>query len=97
MKVLMINGSPRPQGNSELLCQEFCRGAEAAGHQVEEIALRDKVIYPCKACYACFRTGRCVQKDAMAEILEKTQGGAGAGVGNPYVFSHPERPVEGDD
>ena len=41
---------------------------------MEEIALRDKVIYPCKACYACFRTGRCVQKDAMAEILEKTQG-----------------------
>ena len=74
MKVLMINGSPRPQGNSELLCQEFRRGAEAAGHQVEEIALREKVIHPCKACYACFRTGSCVQKDAMAEILEKTQG-----------------------
>ena len=52
MKVLMINGSPRPQGNSELLCQEFRRGAEAAGHQVEEIALREKVIHPCKACFS---------------------------------------------
>ena len=38
MKVLMINGSPRPQGNSELLCQEFRRGAEAEGNKVEEIA-----------------------------------------------------------
>lgn len=73
MKVLVINGSPRAKGNSDLLCDEFIRGAEETGHQVEKISLREKEISLCKACYACFRTGRCVQKDDMAEILEKAE------------------------
>lgn len=73
MKVLVINGSPRAKGNSDLLCDEFIRGAEEAGNQVEKISLREKEISPCKACYACFRTGSCVQKDDMAEILEKAE------------------------
>lgn len=73
MKVLVVNGSPRAKGNSDLLCDEFIRGAREAGHNVEKISLREKNISYCKACYACFRTGRCVQKDDMAEILEKAQ------------------------
>ena len=73
MKVLVINRSPRANGNSDLLCDEFIRGAEEAGNQVEKISLREKEIFPCKACYACFRTGSCVQKDDMAEILEKAE------------------------
>ena len=71
MKVLVINGSPRAKGNSDLLCDEFLRGAREAGHQVEKISLREKNIGPCKACYACFKTGRCVQRDDMEDVLEK--------------------------
>lgn len=73
MHVLIINGSPRAKGNSDLLCDEFMRGAKEAGHQVEKISLREKSICPCLACYACFKTGFCVQKDDMGEILEKIQ------------------------
>ena len=73
MRVLVINGSPRTKGNSDLLCDEFIRGAEEAGHQVEKISLREKKIAPCRACYACFKTVACVQKDDMAEILEKAE------------------------
>lgn len=73
MNVLVINGSPRAKGNSDILCDEFIRGAEEAGHQVEKISLREKKIFPCKACYACFRTGSCVQKDDMTEILRKAE------------------------
>ena len=73
MKVLVINGSPREKGNSDLLCDEFIRGAEEGGHQVEKIFLRSREIHPCRACYACFRTGSCVQKDDMAEILDKAE------------------------
>lgn len=43
MKVLVINGSPRAKGNSDILCDEFIRGAEEAGHQVEKISLREKI------------------------------------------------------
>ncbi len=73
MNILVVNGSPRKNGNSELLCKEFARGALEAGNRVDEVYLREKTVMPCRACYACFSTGECVQKDDMAEILEKTQ------------------------
>lgn len=73
MKVLVINGSPRKKGNSDLLCDEFLRGARETGHQVEKISLREKAITPCRACYACFKTGRCVQQDDMEDVLEKVE------------------------
>ena len=69
--VLIISSSPRKGGNSDLLCDEFFRGAEDAGNQVEKIFIRDKKIGYCNACYACGKTGKCVIKDDMAEILEK--------------------------
>ncbi|GAB6869180.1 hypothetical protein JCM16496A_15850 [Bacteroides rodentium JCM 16496] len=41
-KVLILSSSPRRNGNSDLLCNEFMRGAAEAGHQVEKIFLNDK-------------------------------------------------------
>lgn len=73
MKVLVVNGSPRAQGNSDLLCDALIRGAVQAGHMVEKVSLREKQIHPCKACYACFQTGRCAQQNDMADILQKAQ------------------------
>lgn len=70
-KIVVINGSPRVRGNSDLLCDEFMRGAREAGHQVEKISLRENDVHPCRACYACFKTGTCVQKDDMTVILQK--------------------------
>ncbi len=71
--VLIISASPRKNGNSDILCHRFKEGAEEAGHQAELISLYEKNIEFCRACYACFRTGKCVLKDDMAEILEKMQ------------------------
>lgn len=71
-KVLVLSGSPRKGGNSELLCDQFMRGASEAGHQTEMISLRDKQINYCTACDACQKNGgTCVQKDDMAKILDK--------------------------
>ncbi len=71
-KVLIISASPRKGGNSDTLCGQFMRGAKESGHQVEKIFLRDKKINFCLACDGCKRNGgRCVQKDDMAEILDK--------------------------
>lgn len=86
MKVLVINGSPRKKGNSDLLCDEFIRGAEESGNQVEKISLREKEIRPCRACYACFKTGFCVQKDDMADILEKVQAAKVLLLASPTYF-----------
>lgn len=71
-KVLVLSGSPRKGGNSDLLCDEFVRGAKERGNEVEKIFLRDKEIGYCTACYYCRDTGKgCAIKDDMAEILDK--------------------------
>ena len=67
--VLILASSPRTKGNSEILCEEFARGAREAGHKVELIPLRKKEVKPCVACEACRKNGVCSQKDDMAEIL----------------------------
>ena len=69
--VLILAGSPRRGGNSDLLCDAFARGAREAGHQVEKLYVQGQKIAPCLACYGCRGTGVCVQKDDMAAILDK--------------------------
>ncbi len=70
--VLILSGSPRPNGNSDLLCNEFMRGAQEAGHAVEKIRIAAKNIGYCRACYFCNdHKGQCAVRDDMAEILEK--------------------------
>ena len=71
-KVLILSGSPRKGGNSDILCDEFARGAQEAGNEVEKIRVASKKIYPCSACYYCRdHGGECVHKDNMAEVLQK--------------------------
>lgn len=70
-KVLILSGSPRKNGNSDILCDEFARGAMEAGHDVEKLRVAEKNIGYCHACYACRDTGVCAIKDDMAEILQK--------------------------
>ena len=45
-KVLIISSSPRKGGNSDLLCDEFMKGAIEAGNEVEKIFLKDKTVTP---------------------------------------------------
>lgn len=70
-KVLVLSGSPRLGGNSDLLCDEFIRGAKEAGNEVKKIRVAVKKVAPCLGCYFCKdHGGECAQKDDMAEILE---------------------------
>ncbi len=50
---------------------EFMKGAIESGNSAEKIYLYDNNISFCRACYACFKTGKCVIQDDMSEILEK--------------------------
>ena len=71
-KVLILSGSPRKGGNSDILCDEFLKGAVEAGHQVEKIRVAEKKIAYCQGCYFCAKNGgRCVFNDDMTAILEK--------------------------
>lgn len=70
-KVLILSGSPRKGGNSDILCDEFAKGALESGNEVEKIRVAEKNITYCRACYACKENGVCVIKDDMAELLQK--------------------------
>lgn len=63
-KVLILSGSPRKDGNSDLLCSEFMRGAQESGNEVQKIFVRSKKIVPCNACYYCRdHGGKCALND----------------------------------
>ena len=69
--VLVISTSPRRNGNSALLAEEFARGAQEVGNIVEKISLHDKTIGFCKGCLACQKTQRCVIQDDADAIAQK--------------------------
>ena len=71
-KVLILSGSPRKGGNSDILCDEFQKGAESVGNQVEKIFVAEQKISPCTGCYYCKdHDGKCVFQDGMADLLQK--------------------------
>lgn len=70
-KVLIISSSPRKGGNSDLLCDQFLKGAQEAGHQTEKIFLAAHKINYCLGCGVCNNTHECVQKDDMKPLLNK--------------------------
>ena len=70
-KVLVISTSLRENSNSESLADEFVRGAQDSGNQVEKVSLRGKSISFCRGCFACLKAGRCVIDDDASVIAEK--------------------------
>lgn len=69
--VLIISSSLRKGSNSEVLADEFLKGAKEAGHNAEKISLAGKTINFCKGCLACNKTLKCVICDDSREIVEK--------------------------
>lgn len=74
--VLIINGSVRPEGNTDVLVQYLIKGTEKAGFVCEELKLRELVIKDCDGCYQCIKTGKCFILDDMQAVynsIEKAQ------------------------
>lgn len=69
-KVVIVSSSPRKGGNSDSLCDQFAKGALEAGHHIEKIRLSELKIGYCAGCYACAKTGMCVQKDDARPVLD---------------------------
>ena len=71
-KIIVLIGSGRKDGNTDLLARAFVKGAEV-NHQVEAISVADYKVNPCIGCNTCFnREGhRCFQNDVMQQIYGK--------------------------
>lgn len=71
-KVLILEGSARKNGNTDLLSNEFINGAESVGLQTEKVYLHDKEIKCCIGCRRCQSNGgNCIRKDDATAILQK--------------------------
>lgn len=71
MKVLAISSSPRLGGNSDVLCDQFLKGAQESGHETEKVRLAGMKLAPCNGCYACAKSKKCVHDDGMDALLQK--------------------------
>lgn len=69
-KVLVVSSSLRALSNSELLARSAMEGAQAAGHEVTWLSLKDKQIGFCKGCLACQNTGKCEIHDDMDGMID---------------------------
>ena len=69
-KVLVISTSPRKGGNSDALADQFIRGAQEAGNQVEKVSLYEKTIGFCRGCLTCQSTQHCVIQDDANTIVQ---------------------------
>jgi multimeric flavodoxin WrbA len=68
-KILILTGSPRKNGNSDMLADAFMKGAQEMGHTVNKIEVAKLNISGCMACEMCWtKDGACVQCDDMTEI-----------------------------
>lgn len=86
MKVLGIYGSPRPDGNTDLLLKELLRACREAGAEVEEIFLRKLKISPCLEIYACKKGGKCPIPDDMQPLYDKLTEADVVALASPIFF-----------
>lgn len=70
-EVLVLEGSPRRGGNSQVLMDAVARGIVRAGGTLERVRIADRQIAPCVGCGGCDKTGHCVVKDEMTGLYEK--------------------------
>lgn len=85
--VFLLTTSPTVGGNGDALIAAASAAAEELGAQVRHIAVRDKKINFCQACYGCADTGVCIQKDGFHEILQVLHEADGVIVEAPIYYN----------
>lgn len=87
MKVLMINGSPRPKGNTAVALEEMEKVFRGEGIETEIIQIGNRDIRGCIACGSCGKTGKCAFNDAVNEIAPKFEECDGLVLGSPVYYA----------
>lgn len=87
MNVLILNGSPRVNGNTSVAVREMEQIFEAAGVAVETVQLGQKDIRGCIACGQCAKTGRCAIDDIVNELAPKLEAADGLVVASPVYYA----------
>ena len=87
MKVLIINGSPRVNGNTTIAVNEMVKVFEAEGVEAEVVQIGNKDVRGCIACGTCFKKGQCVFNDVVNELAPKFEEADGLVVASPVYYA----------
>lgn len=87
MKVLIINGSPRVNGNTSIALKEMENIFKQENVEFETIQVGNKDIRGCIACNSCYETGKCVFEDEINEIALKFKEADGLVVASPVYYA----------
>ncbi len=87
MKVLILNGSPRADGNTTIAVNEMVKVFESEGVETEVVLIGKKDIRGCVACGSCFKTGKCAFDDIVNEIAAKFEAADGLVAATPVYYA----------
>ena len=87
MKVLLLNGSPRANGNTAIALNEMVKVFEKEGIETELIQVGNLPVRGCVACGSCAKTGKCVFDDIVNELAVKFEKCDGLVVGSPVYYA----------
>ena len=87
MKVLLINGSPKANGNTALALREMEAIFAQQGIETELIHVGNQAIRGCTSCLACSKTGRCAIDDLVNEVAPKLEACDGMVIGSPVYYA----------
>ena len=87
MKVLMLNGSPRVNGNTSIALEEMKNVFEAEGVEVEIVQVGNQAVRGCVACVRCTELGKCVFDDVVNELALKFEEADGLVVASPVYYA----------
>ena len=87
MKVLMINGSPRSESNTQAALDQMTAIFEAEGIEVECVKLGKRPVQGCIACGACSKLGKCAFDDIVNELAAKFEEAGGLVIASPVYYA----------
>ena len=87
MKVLMVNGSPRPEGNTYAALQEMEKIFEEEGIETEILHVGSMAVRGCIACGSCAERGRCVFDDEVNRLAPKFEAADGLVIASPVYYA----------
>lgn len=87
MRVLIINGSPRVNGNTTIAVNEMVKVFKKEGVETEVVQIGNKDVRGCIACGTCFKKGQCVFDDVVNELAPKFEEADGLVVASPVYYA----------
>lgn len=87
LKVLMLNGSPKANGNTAIALREMENVFKENGIEVENIVIGNQAVRGCIACGFCYEKGKCVFDDVVNELAPKFEEADGIVVASPVYFA----------